>query len=474
MAKAELVFIPLPGVGHLLSTLEIAKLLLQNEERISITVLIMNRPSDPKQLAFDQSLGDPALSKRIRFVNLPYKGKFSGTNEFDFLLSLIESHKPNVREVVTKLFKSELGPDSPKLAGFVVDMFCTSMIEVATELGVPSYVYFTSGACTISLMLHLQSIYDEQGVDFCKLDSNTQFKVPGFVNPVPIGVFPRTVLNKDTMASIIGMFRNFRETKGILINTFDELEYNSIRSLSDIKSPIPYHVGPLLNLKSHGQENNDKYSEIMNWLDNQPQTSVVFLCFGSLGTFGEIQIKEIALALERSGHRFLWSLRQPTSTAGKIPGEYENLDEVLPQDFLNRTAEIGKIIGWAPQVAVLAHPAVGGFVSHCGWNSILESIWFGVPIASWPIYAEQQVNAFTMVKELGLAVDIKMDYWKDPENEIIVSADLIERGINGVMELDSEVRKKMKETSEKGRKATICGGSSYDSLGNFIEDVMNV
>ncbi|KAM7271202.1 hypothetical protein ACFE04_030416 [Oxalis oulophora] len=106
MAKAELVFIPLPGVGHLIPMLEIAKLLVHHDERISISVLIIKRPSDPKQLSFDRSLGDPTLSKRIRFIDVPYIENFSDSMTFD-LFSHVESHKSSVKEVITKLFRSE-------------------------------------------------------------------------------------------------------------------------------------------------------------------------------------------------------------------------------------------------------------------------------------------------------------------------------------------------------------------------------
>ncbi|RVX02550.1 UDP-glycosyltransferase 71A15 [Vitis vinifera] len=124
---------------------------------------------------------------------------------------------------------------------------------------------------------------------------------------------------------------------------------------------------------------------------------------GLRGSFGADQIKEIAYGLERSGHRFLWSLRQaPPNGKMAFPRDFENIEEVLPEGFLPRTAGIGKMIGWAPQVAVLAHSAVGGFVSHCGWNSLLESIWNGVPVATWPMYAEQQINAFQMVKRFRI------------------------------------------------------------------------
>ncbi|KAJ0088632.1 hypothetical protein Patl1_33204 [Pistacia atlantica] len=145
------------------------------------------------------------------------------------------------------------------------------------------------------------------------------------------------------------------------------------------------------------------------------------------------------------------------------------------KDSLIGTIKIGKVIGWAPQISILAHKAIGGFVSHCGWNSVLESVWFGVPIAAWPMYAEQQFNAFEMVMELELAVEIKLDYKKDisSDSATIVSAKDIEKGIKKLMEGDSEVRKRMAEMSAKSRKAVMEGGSSFSSLGCFIDDVMD-
>ena len=153
-----------------------------------------------------------------------------------------------------------------------------------------------------------------------------------------------------------------------------------------------------------------------------------------------------------------------------FPSDYANVKEVLPEGFLHRMAGIGKVIGWAPQVAVLAHPAIGGFVSHCGWNSILESIWYGIPIATWSLYAEQQINAFQIVKDLGLAVEIKIDYNKD--GGYIVGAHEIENGLNNLMNMNNNVRKKMKKMQKISRTIMIDGGSSYFSLGQFIEDMI--
>jgi UDP:flavonoid glycosyltransferase YjiC (YdhE family) len=124
-------------------------------------------------------------------------------------------------------------------------------------------------------------------------------------------------------------------------------------------------------------------------------------------------------------------------------------------------------------VEILGHKAIGGFVSHCGWNSTLESILSGVPMATWPLYAEQQFNAFEMVIELGLAVEIKIDFRRDLSKDgIIVSSDDIKRGLKLVMEPDSEIRKKVKEMSRLSRKALMEDGSSYSALAHLIEDIM--
>ena len=124
---------------------------------------------------------------------------------------------------------------------------------------------------------------------------------------------------------------------------------------------------------------------------------------------------------------------------------------------------------------VLSHRSVEGFVSHCGWNSTLESIWCGVPIAAWPLYAEQQLNAFQLVVEVGMAAEIRMDYrtnMKPDGEEIFVTAEEIERGIRRVMS-DSEIKKKAEEMKEKSRATVSDGGSSYRAIGDFIHQVMN-
>jgi len=477
MKKAELVFIPTPGISHLLSTVEVAKLLVDRDERLSITFLIMKLRFDPKIDRFINSVS--TACNRIRFIDLP-KDEPDPNQPNMFFFSLIEAQKHHVKDEVSKLVcQSESSPDSPTLSGFVLDMFCTPMIDVANEFGVPSYIFLTSGAAFLGLQFYVQALHDEQKVDPTEFKgSDAELVMPCLANPLPAKVLPSPMLNKERMPFFLGLARRFRETKGIIINTFEELESHAIDSFSKGNTPPVYPVGPVLNLNRDGDrdEESDKRKDIKQWLDDQPLSSVVYLCFGSMGSFGVDQVKEIACGLEQSGHRFLWSLRKPPPK-GKMelhPSDYSNPRDVLPEGFFDRTANIGKIIGWAPQTDILAHPSVGGFVSHCGWNSILESIWFGVPIAAWPLYAEQQFNAFMLIVELGFGVEIKMDYkseFHSDGNENVISAGEIERGVRCLMELCDEKREKLKEMSGKGRKALEIGGSSFTWLGRFIQDL---
>ncbi|KAG6743571.1 hypothetical protein POTOM_052270 [Populus tomentosa] len=477
MKKAELVFIPTTGISHLLSAVEVAKLLLDRDERLSITFLIMKPRSDPKTDRFINSVS--IACNRIRFIDLP-KDETDPNDPITIFFSFIEAQKPRVKDEVSKLVRqSESSPDSPTLSGFVLDMFCTPMIDVANEFGVPSYIFLTTSAACLGLQLYVQALHDEQKVDPTEFKgSDAELVMPCLANPLPAKVLPFFMLGKEWLPSFLGLARGFRESKGIIINTFEELESHAIHSFSQGNTPPVYPVGPILNLNRDdgGGEESDKYKDIKQWLDDQPLSSVVYLCFGSMGGFRVDQVKEIACGLEQSGHRFLWSLRQPPPEGTMEPPSDYNPRDVLPEGFLDRTAKTGKIIGWAPQTDILAHPSVGGFVSHCGWNSILESIWFGVPIAAWPLYAEQQFNAFQIVVELGLGVEIKMDYrrefnWDGSEN--VISAGEIERGVRCLMELCDVKREKLKELSGKSRKALENGGSSFTWLGRFIQDTVD-
>ncbi|XP_028796773.1 UDP-glycosyltransferase 71K2-like [Neltuma alba] len=457
MKNSELIFIPSPGIGHLVSALEFAKRIIDHDSRISFTVLCIKFPFTPFSDSYIKSV--LASQPRIRFVDLPEvdppSPELLKSPEY-FIYVFMESLIPHVKSTIQNILRTA---DSNLVVGLVLDFFCMSMVDVGKELGLPSYLFLTTNAGFLGTVLSLQ----KRQIDGEFSDSGPDLLIPGFSNPVPPKVFPNALFSKEGgYFAYYKLAQNFTETKGIVVNSFSELEQYAIDDiLKDEKVPPVYTVGPVIELKGQPNPNLDQaqHEKIMKWLDDQPPSSVVFLCFGSMGSLSPSQTRELAKGLKNSGVRFLWAMRSPPTK--------DNADRTLTEGFLESTHDNGMICGWAPQVEVLAHKSIVGFVSHCGWNSIMESLWFGVPILTWPIYAEQQLNAFRMVKEFGLAVEMRLDYRSDGD---LVLADEIERGITQLMDRDSEVHKKVQEMKEKARKAVSSGGSSFISTGRLIED----
>ncbi|KAJ0555534.1 putative flavonol 3-O-glucosyltransferase [Helianthus annuus] len=405
---AELVFIPAPTVGHIMSTIEMAKLLLNRDQTLSVTLLIINPPYPVLPLTtYIESLAKNAI-ERMRFINLPQDQSPPKLNSSaPFVMSFYEfinSHCKYVRNILEDAI-DQTGSRS-RVVGLVVNILCTGMIDVANEYNLPTY-------------LHFETLFVDPKQDLIELaNSEGEIVIPTFVNPVPMKVFPEVYRKQEGLDFLISAIGRMRKAKGILINTFLELETHAINSFSGTNFPPVYPVGPILNLDGIGGKPDD--TDVFRWLQSLPPSSVVLLCFGSTGGFDEAQAKEIARGLEQSGHRFVWSMRRlppPEQSLKLLTDDFDDPRGVLLDGFLERTSGIGK---W------------GGFVSHCGWNSMLESLWFGVPTATLPMLWEQQMNAFEKVVELGLAVDLKLDYKINVLNSegdvVIVTAEEIERG----------------------------------------------
>ncbi|XP_074275229.1 anthocyanidin 3-O-glucosyltransferase 2-like [Silene latifolia] len=471
----ELVMIPTPGISHLQPTLQLSKLILQTTQNISISIYVIYFPHQATKVngfLDSQSLDNP-YPTRLTFVPFSIQTTLPDPTPLSFVTAM-EANKSIVKQAVEDRVRAGLG----KPVGFVLDIFCAGFVDVANELNIPSYIFSTTGVSFLNIMFYAQSMVDDHGVDVAKEFNDPGFSglVSGFKNPVTSDVIPKAFLaNGPLLDMLLNLTRKIRETKGILVNTYMELQSFGIGTLVNSvvkKMPIIYPVGPILKLddKIGGGSDNEEKKSIMEWLDGQPKSSVVFLCFGSMGCFDAEQVKEIANGLERSGHRFLWALRKPP------PSNNEIYLEALPKGFVDRTSDRGKIIGFAPQVAVLAHPAIGGFVSHCGWNSTLESLWFGVPMGTWPMFAEQQLNAFELVKELELAVEIRLDYKFDNKvrkGNFLISAEEVEKALNNLMNIDEKMTGRVKNISDEAKQALDENGSSNKSLRHFIQDVLN-
>ncbi|KAL8246500.1 hypothetical protein R6Q59_007716 [Mikania micrantha] len=399
-------------MGNLLPVVEFAIHLVNHHHhhhrRISVTILTISMPQWP---LIDHYVRSHTPTDHIRLIQLPPADTPSPdqyTSRIEFISLYIQNHRPMVQQTLATI---------EPLVGLFVDMFCTSMI-------------------------------DQPCPSLSPVDSLNELTVASFTNPVPSSAFPLFCRNKNELgySCFVRHAVRYKETKGIVVNTFRELEPYSLDSLSSdyIGLPPVYPVGPVVDhvgpVKWH--PNRSGLEKVIQWLDRQPDCSVVFLCFGSMGSLNRAQTKV------------------------ELPNDYEELEkDLFPDGFVDRTAQSGLVCGWVSQVSVLAHKAIGGFVSHCGWNSILESISYGVPVATWPLYGEQHLNAFEMVKELGLSVEMKLDKGND-----LVLADEVERGVRELMDgRDGALKIKVKEMSDKSKVALMKNGSSFQALENLLD-----
>ncbi|OVA02987.1 UDP-glucuronosyl/UDP-glucosyltransferase [Macleaya cordata] len=291
---------------------------------------------------------------------------------------------------------------------------------------------------------------------------------------------PKPMLDRadEAYRCFLDMVTTFPRSQGIIVNSFESLEPRPIKAISDglcvpdVPTPQIYYIGPLIastdgdGRSGAGGGAADEESECLDWLDSQPSRSVVFLCFGSLGLFSASQLKEMAVGLEKSGERFLWVVRNPPTkdqTKRFLAPPEPDLDVLLPDGFLDRTRDRGLVVkSWAPQVAVLSHKSVGGFVTHCGWNSVLEAVCAGVPMVAWPLYAEQRLNKAVLVEDMKLALPM------DESEDGFVSVAVVEKRVSELLDDSDEagraIRERVMVMSEAAKVAMSEGGSSRRAL----------
>ncbi|GJN35141.1 hypothetical protein PR202_gb23885 [Eleusine coracana subsp. coracana] len=297
----------------------------------------------------------------------------------------------------------------------VVDFFWGCALDSVADLGLPAYMFFTSGASALAAYLHIPVM--ASNVSFGDM-GRSLLHLPGVHPAVPATDLPQVLLahhDNEQYKATIGLFEQIVRAKRVLANTYERLEPAAVKAMRD-GSPRPgelvprlFCVGPLVGDERGGERGTHEF--LMTWLDAQAPRSVVFLCFGSASSVPAEQLREIAVGLERSGHAFLWAVRAPVAPGADSTKRFEGRDEaaaledLLPDGFLARTCGRELVVStWAPQVEVLRHAAIGTFVTHCGWNSILEAITAGVPMVYCPMYAEQRLNKVLVAEGMRLGV----------------------------------------------------------------------
>jgi len=458
-------------MGHLIPTAELAKR-LSGSHGLSVTFITCKWMFSPRLMAaYSENMASSGFD--INFIQLP-EMEIEGAQHMKpetYLSKLFEKSKGLVKNSLRSLLDSA----SP-VSAFIIDFFCSTMFDVAAELRIPTYVFFASTASMLSVTLSLPKLVSEIPISF--KDADFPIEIPG-IQPIPGSDMPTPFQDRSDEAFYWMHHHCSRlwEATGILLNTFEELETEAFKALVEGKIANPtnigrmprlYPVGPLI--ASSPLEQNDKLVEdgradCLKWLDNQPPSSVLFVSFGSGAALPKAQVTELALGLEASGHHFLWVLRSPSSSFLSI--EETELSQLLPEGYQNRTQDQGLVVAsWAPQISVLSHPSTGGFLSHCGWNSTLESISHGVPMICWPLFAEQKMNRILLVNEFKVAIAAKM------ESDEFVRRGEVERTVRELMEEESgmRVRARVRELKEKAVSALEEGGSSYKAMAAAVSE----
>ncbi|CAJ2666188.1 unnamed protein product [Trifolium pratense] len=449
--KDTLVLYPALGKGHLNSMIELGKFILTHNPSLSISILILSPPNttvQPEQeiRKLTTTFGCESLPS-ITFHHIPSISFPVTLPPYILPLEVCDRSNHLVNHILQTISKTS------NLKGVILDFMNFSTNQITSTLDIPTYFFYTSGASTLAICLQFPIIHQNTTKSLKEFDMHPH--IPGLPQ-IPIADMPEPVKDREgkSYKGFLDMATSMKESDGIIINTFDALEARALKALKEGfclpegTTPPLFCIGPMISLPSKGED--EKGSLCLSWLDSQPSQSVVFLCFGSMGRFSKAQLNEIAIGLEKSDHRFLWVVRSDVDI------EDQSLDQLLPEGFLERTKEKGIVVrNWAPQGAILHHDSVGGFVTHCGWNSVLEAVCVGVPMISWPLYAEQKLNRLIMVEEMKVALKL------NESNGFVSGAELGER-VKELMESANgiEIRERILKMKISAKEARGGGGSS--------------
>ncbi|XP_054784341.1 hydroquinone glucosyltransferase-like [Prosopis cineraria] len=469
MAKAtttHIAVIPSAGFSHLVPIIEFSKRLLHLHSDFHVTCIIpsLAGSSSSSSTSYLQTL--PSNINPIFLPPVPHHNITDQDQDNNHpglqVQRTVTLSLPFIREALKSLMSSS----NHGLVALVADVFAMEVLEIGSELNILSYVYFPLSAMVLSVYFYIPKLEE--------IVSNSEFrdfqdpiKMPGCV-PVHGRDLTDSVQDRSSLVykQFLERSRRFSLADGVLVNSFTELETETIKALQEEmkekKKPMIHPVGPVLHSGSGKDQNG---SDCLSWLNNQRARSVLYVSFGSGGTLTQEQVNELALGLELSGEKFLWVVRSPSKVASAAYLDDNSNDEnpldFLPEGFLERTKEKGFVIPyWAPQIQILKHSSTGGFLSHCGWNSVLESIQEGVPLIAWPLFAEQRTNAVLLTDGLKVALRLKVN-----ENGI-VEREEIAKLVRSLMEGEEgkEIRRRMKDLSDASANALKEDGSSAKTL----------
>ncbi|XP_042497657.1 UDP-glycosyltransferase 73B4-like [Macadamia integrifolia] len=466
----HLVIFPFMAQGHTLPLLDLSKALARRRLKITIittpynATLILPYISKHKeiyliQIPFPDVEGLPKGCENTSHFNANSMDQF-----FTFIAATAKLQQP-FQKILQEM--SEAG-DLP--IGVISDMFLGWTLPPCHLFGVPRLVFHGMSVLALAIGKTLEL-------------HEPHMMVASHLKPLPmpgLSTLPFTltwddlppnfqVSHHDTpFHRFLSETKEFEENSwGVVVNSFIELEGEYLSTLESFyrNGAKAWCVGPvsLYNDDDEGANGNDEHNQsdqyIIKWLDEQQLArlaSVIYVSFGTQAHVSDMQLDEIATGLEMSGQPFIWVIRSKTWSP--------------PEGLEERVKGRGLIVShWVDQRQILAHNATGGFLSHCGWNSVLEGLSRGVPILAWPMLAEQPFNAKFVVDGLGVGLSIVVG---PITREILpVGCEAICDGVRELMigEKGKKAREKAEALGLKARQVVQKGGSSDRKLDELIE-----
>ncbi|KAJ0985963.1 hypothetical protein J5N97_004319 [Dioscorea zingiberensis] len=462
-------FIPFFATGHMIPMVDIARLFAARG--VDATVLVT--PSNAALIS--RTIDDAAASGLpIRTLLYPFPSAEVGLPpgaENIASVPLADAPKVDAASLLTAGDHDRLlrlhHPDA-----VVSDTHFAWTTSIARDLRIPRITFHAIGLFPVCVLGSLIRNLPHLSVT----DDVHPFIVPDLPHPVQMfrPELPDFLRSENTAIAQAMSALNEAEagSLGVVVNSFAEIESAYADCYYKFDNMRTWFVGPVALADGGEKASRGAAADAkavanrelcMRWLDKQRERSVVYACFGSWCHFSAAQLRELALGLEAAGHPFLWVVR-------------DDGEEWMPEGFEEKLGEKGLVVrGWAPQVAVLGHDAVGGFVTHCGWNSVLEGVSSGLPMVTWPLSTEQFINEKLVVEVLGTAVRAWEGFrsTEEGEKEVVKAGDVaaaVEKVMGGGEEGEKR-RVTAREFGEKAKAAVKVGGSSYEGLSRLIGEI---
>ncbi|KAM1487343.1 hypothetical protein ACFX13_001497 [Malus domestica] len=450
----RVILFPLPFQGHINPTLELANIL--HSKGFSIAIIYTNF----------NSLNPSTLNPHFTYHSIPVDLTENEDSIKDPTLHLSILNAKCVepfRECLAGLLSDDVNSEDP-IACLITDPIFDFTRSVAESFKLPRIVLRTGGAASFAVYAAFP-LLKEKGylpIPDSRLEEPVTELLPIKVKDLPM--MPDCD-PEDFYQLITNMANEPKASHGLIFNTFEDLEGQELATLRQeyypnipIFSLGPFHkCGPTTSSSSTSLLAQDQ--SCISWLNTQAPKSVAYVSFGSIAEIDQVQFLEVAWGLANSGQPFLWVVR---------PGLVQESDwlEALPNGFLKALNERAHVVKWAPQKEVLAHPAVGVFWTHCGWNSTLESICEGVPMICTPCFSDQMVDArfVSDVWKVGLQLEHGIERGE------------VERTIRRLMveKEGEEIKERALKLMEKANLSLKEGGSSYQSLDGLVNHILSL